>query len=108
MRTTLAAQLLKLDITAVDPTGDHIFANITGFVIKVLMVMVALVGAWKAFHVWMGEKEAEVKASRGDTGTLSSLRQVVYGVLVVEAILGGVLYLAAYGTSLLPTLIQGG
>ena len=102
MRTTLAAQLLKLDITAVDPTGDHIFANITGFVIKVLMVMVALVGAWKAFHAWMG---ADPKKN---DDSLPALRQVVYGVLAVEAILGGVLYLAAYGTSLLPTLIQGG
>ena len=104
MLTALADQLFKLDITAVDPTGDHIFANITGFVIKVLMVMVALVGAWKAFHAWMGG-DAKTKT---DSGTLTNLRQVVYGVLVVEAILGGVLYLAAYGTSLLPTLIQGG
>ena len=110
MLTALATQLLKTDITAVDPTGDHIFSNLTGFVIKALMVLVALIGAWKAFNVWLGgdNDDAKKAATSGDTSVMKGLRQVVYGVLVVEAILGGVLYLAAYGTSLLPNLIQGG
>jgi len=100
MLTTLATQLFRTDL--VDPTPDGILTRIVNFAIAALMVLVALLGAWKAFNAWMGGKEAATTG--GGKTTLGALREVVFGVIIVEAILGGVLILANYGTRILPSL----
>jgi len=94
MLIELATQLFRTDL--VDPTPDGILTRIVNFAIAALMVIVALLGAWKAFQTWSGD-------STGG-GAMSSLREVVFGVIIVEAILGGVLILANYGTRILPSL----
>ena len=107
MLTALATQLFRTDL--VDPTPDGILTRVVNFAIAGLMVLVALFGAWKAFQVWMGAppKEGATKAppiTGGGTGELKNLREVVFGVIAVEALLGGILVLANYGTSILPSL----
>ena len=99
MLTDLAIQLFRTDL--VDPTPDGILTRLVNFAIAGLMVLVALLGAWKAFTVWSG---ADGKATGGDKGALGSLREVVFGVIAVEALLGGILVLANYGTSILPSM----
>ena len=94
MLTELATQLFRMDL--VDPTPDGILTRVVNFAIAGLMVLVALLGAWKAFNVWSGD------ASGG--GAMKGLRDVVFGVIAVEALLGGILVLANYGTSILPSL----
>jgi hypothetical protein len=99
MLTTLATQLFRTDL--VDPTPDGILTRVVNFAIAGLMVLVALIGAWKAFQAWSG---ADGKATGGDSTAMQSLRQVVFGVVAVEALLGGILVLANYGTGILPSL----
>jgi len=94
MLTDLATQLFRTDL--VDPTPDGILTRIVNFAIAALMVLVALLGAWKAFNVWSGDGTGG--------GAMKSLREVVFGVIIVEAILGGILILANYGTRILPSL----
>ncbi len=98
MLTDLATQLFRTDL--VDPTPDGILTRVVNFTIAALMVLVALIGAWKAFQAWMGGKDA----STGGGQVMKNLRDVVFGVIVVEAILGGILVLASYGSGLLPSL----
>ena len=43
----------------------------------------------------------------GNAGGMQELRHVVFGVIVVEAILGGVIVLANYGTGLIPSFTGG-
>jgi hypothetical protein len=113
MLTDLATQLFRMDL--VDPTPDGILTRIVNFAIAALMVLVALVGAWKAFQAWSGAPAAAggaggaggAKAPAGTGGgsaEMKKLRDVVFGVVVVEAILGGILILANYGTRILPSL----
>jgi len=101
MLTDMATQLFRTDL--VDPTPDGILTRIVNFAIAALMVLVALLGAWKAFNAWMGGGKDAASTGGGKT-TMSNLRDVVFGVIVVEAILGGVLILANYGTRILPSL----
>lgn len=84
-----------------DPTSDGILTKVVTFGLSALMVITALLGGWYAFTTWTGGK------GKGDTGAMASLRQVVFGVIVVEAILGGVIILANYGTSLIPSFAGG-
>ena len=112
MLTALTTQLFRTDL--VDPTPDGILTRVVNFAIAGLMVLVALLGAWKAFQAWMGgpakEGAAKEGAARGPastgggTGEMQKLRQVVFGVIAVEALLGGILVLANYGTGILPSL----
>jgi hypothetical protein len=99
MLTTLATQLFRTDL--VDPTPDGILTRVVNFAIAALMVLVALLGAWKAFQAWMGGKDASTGGGKTD---MANLREVVFGVIVVEAILGGILVLANYGSGILPSL----
>lgn len=99
MLTTLATQLFRTDL--VDPTPDGILTRVVNFAIAALMVLVALLGAWKAFQAWMGGKDASTGGGQAD---MKNLREVVFGVIVVEAILGGILVLANYGSGILPSL----
>lgn len=82
-----------------DPTSDGILTRFVNFGISALMVIVVLLGAWYAFNAWMGAK------GKGDSEGLKGLRQVVVGVIVIQAILGGVLILANYGTGLIPSFL---
>ena len=80
-----------------DPTSDGILTRIVRFGISGMMVLVVLLGAWYAFKAWMDS------SGKGDGASMKSLRNIAFGVIVIEAILGGVLYLANYGTGLLST-----
>jgi hypothetical protein len=108
MINALATQLFSTDL--VDPTPDGILTRVVNFAIAGLMVLVALLGAWKAFQAWVGPagaKDAATKAppaTGGSSGELKKMREVVFGVIAVEALLGGILVLANYGTSILPSL----
>ena len=103
MLTDLATQLFSTDL--VDPTPDGILTRVVNFAIAGLMVLVALLGAWKAFQAWSTtENTTTATGSGGGTKTMQALRQVVFGVIAVEALLGGILVLANYGTSILPSL----
>lgn len=92
----LAAQLFKMDI--VDPTNDGILIRIIQFGISALMVLVVLLGAWFAFQEWTTAK------GKGDVENIKGVRSVVFGVIVIEAVLGGILVIARYGADLLPSL----
>ena len=103
MLTDLAIQLFRTDL--VDPTPDGILTRVVNFAIAGLMVLVALLGAWKAFTLWSKTETTEEKqGTGGSTEAMKNLRQVVFGVIAVEALLGGILVLANYGTSILPSL----
>jgi hypothetical protein len=96
MLTTLATQLFRTDLT--DPTSDGILTKAVNFGISALMVLVVVMGAWYAFSAWTSAK------GKGDSAGMTALRNVVFGVIVIEAVLGGILLLANYGTNLLPSL----
>ena len=101
----LNRQFYKLDI--VDPTGDGVLTRIVNFGISALMVLVVFLGAWYAFKEWMGTPDGGGSAGgpgKPASAKWSGLRNIVFGVIIIEAILGGILVLANYGTSLLPSV----
>lgn len=79
----------------VDPTSDGILTTLVNYGICALMVLVVLVGGWHAFKDWTGSKgEAALKI----------LREHAYGILGIEALLGGILLLANRGADIIPGL----
>lgn len=96
MLSALTVQLFRTDL--VDPTSDGILTRVVNFAIAALMVLVVLLGAWYAFKAWMSSK------GKGDTEGMKGMRDIVFGVIIIEAILGGILVFANYGTGLLPSL----
>ena len=82
------------DIT--DPTSDGILINLVNIGLSALMVIVALVGGWFAFKAWYEAK--------GKNTQITAIRDVAFGVLAVEAFLGGVMYIANYGSGLVDSL----
>lgn len=92
----IAAQLFKADI--VDPTNDGILLRIIQFGISALMLLAVLLGAWFAFQAWTSA------SGKGDQKSVVGVRNVVFGVIIIEAVLGGILVLARYGADLLPSL----
>ena len=96
MITEIATQLFKTDI--VDPTSDSILTRVVNYGISAMMVLVVVLGAWYAFKTWMEDKGA------GKSASWSHLRNIAFGIIIIEAILGGVLTLANYGTGILPSL----
>jgi len=97
----LATQTVTYLADLTDPTSDGILTRVVNFGLSALMVLVALMGGWYAFKAWTG------KGGKGDAGGMQELRHVVFGVIVVEAILGGVIVLANYGTGLIPSFTGG-
>lgn len=95
----LALQTVTYLADIADPTSDGILTRIVNFGIAALMVLVVLMGGWYAFNAWTGKK------GKVDADGLKELRHVVVGVIVVEAVLGGVLVLANYGTGLVPSFL---
>lgn len=87
-----AAQIVIYRADLVDPTSDGILTTLVNFGLAALMVLAVLVGGWQAFNVWMAKKGAAAHME---------LRTVVFGVLLVEMILGGIMWLANYGTGLI-------
>ena len=96
MITEIATQLFKTDI--VDPTSDSILTRVVNYGISAMMVLVVVLGAWYAFKAWMDDKGA------GGADQMKKLRDVAFGIIIIEAVLGGVLTLANYGTGILPSL----
>lgn len=94
--TSVTAVTYLADLT--DPTSDGILIRIVNFGLSGLAVVVALIGGWHAFSVW--------SASKGKSA-VKELRDVVFGVLAVEAVIGGVTLLANYGSSLIPSFAGG-
>lgn len=82
------------DIT--DPTSDGILINLVNIGLSALMVIVALVGGWYAFKAWSDAK--------GGASSVKAVRDVAFGVLAIEAFLGGVIFIANYGSSIIPGL----
>lgn len=82
------------DIT--DPTSDGILINLVNIGLSALMVMVALVGGWYAFKAWSDAK--------GGANSVKAIRDVAFGVLVIEAFLGGVMFIANYGSGIVDSL----
>ena len=104
MITVIATQLFKTDI--VDPTSDSILTRVVNYGISAMMVLVVVLGAWYAFKAWMtnsGGPGAPGKEG-GKSASWSHLRNIAFGIIIIEAILGGVLTLANYGTGILPSL----
>lgn len=97
----LATQTVTYLADLTDPTSDGILTRVVNFGLAALMVLVALMGGWYAFTTWTKS------GGKGDAGGMKSLREVVFGVVVVEAILGGVIILANYGTGLIPSFTGG-
>lgn len=92
MNEYLASTVIHLaDIQ--DPTSDGILIKVVNYGLGALMVIVALVGGWYAFQAWTGAK--------GKKAGLTEMRDVVFGVLVLEAILGGIIIIANYGSTIL-------
>lgn len=98
---TISTQTVTYLADIVDPTSDGILNRVVNFGISALMVLVALLGGWYAFKTWMDDGGGKGKES------MKNLREVVFGVIVVEAILGGVIILANYGTGLVPSFTGG-
>ena len=96
MITVIATQLFKTDI--VDPTSDSILTRVVNYGISAMMVLVVVLGAWYAFKSWMDS------SGSGDKTQMTALRNIAFGIIIIEAILGGVLTLANYGTGILPSL----
>ena len=82
------------DIT--DPTSDGILITLVNIGLSALMVMVALVGGWYAFKAWSDAK--------GGASSVKAIRDVAVGVLVIEAFLGGVMFIANYGSGIVDSL----
>jgi len=93
-----ATQTVTYLADIVDPTSDGILTRVVNFGIQAMMVLVIVMGGWYAFKAWMSV------SGKGDAGGWKSLRDIVFGVILIEAFLGGILYFANYGTSLLPSL----
>ena len=105
MITEIATQLFKTDI--VDPTSDSILTRVVNYGISAMMVLVVVLGAWYAFQAWMkasGGPGASKEGAAGKSASWSHLRNIAFGIIIIEAILGGVLTLANYGTGILPSL----
>ncbi|MFA5707531.1 hypothetical protein [Mycolicibacterium sp.] len=77
-----------------DPTPDGILSSVVNYALTALMVVVALCGGWFAFKAWAD--------ADGKGNAMKDMRSIVYSIIVVEAILGGVIILANYGTSIIP------
>lgn len=89
-----------------DPTSDGILTRFVNFGISALMVVVVLLGAWYAFQEWMGSHAAgDPRPGAKAPSRWAGMRNVAVGVIVIEAILGGVLVLANYGTGLVPSFL---
>lgn len=80
----------------VDPTSDGILINLVNIGLSALMVIVALVGGWYAFKAWSDAK--------GKGTAIKEVRDVAFGVLVIEAFLGGVMFIANYGSGIVGSL----
>lgn len=92
------AQTVTVLADLADPTSDGMLTKMVNYGLGALMVIVALMGGWFAFKVWVDKK--------GSKESLTELRTVVFGVIIVEAILGGVILLANYGTGLIPQFMS--
>ena len=88
------AQTVTYTGDLVDPTSDAILTKVVNYGLGALMVITALLGGWYAFSVWAEKK--------GKKEAITEIRHVAFGVIVVEAVLGGVIILANYGTGLIP------
>ena len=93
-QTATQSVILLADIS--DPTNDGILTTLVNFIIGGLMVVVAGLGAWYAFSAW--------RDAKGKKAALTELRDIAFGVVVIEAILGGIVALANYGSGALPFL----
>ena len=105
--TEIATQMFKTDI--VDPTSDSILTRVVNYGISAMMVLVVILGAWYAFKAWMTNSGGPGAAGKtggegGKSAGWSHLRNIAFGIIIIEAILGGVLTLANYGTGILPSL----
>lgn len=80
-----------------DPTDGGMLIKLINFALAALMVAVVGVGAWRIFKVWAFD-EAGTKVGKGSQ--IAGIRTEVIGILVVEACLGGVMWVANYGSSL--------
>lgn len=81
-----------------DPTSDGMLTKLVNYGLGALMVIVALMGGWFAFKAWID--------ASGKKESLAAMRGVVFGVIVVQAILGGIILLANYGSSLIPQFMS--
>ena len=93
-----ATQTVTYLADIVDPTSDGILTRVMTFSIQSMMLLVVLMGGWYALKAW------NASAGKGDASGSKSLRDIAFGVILIEAFLGGILYFANYGTSLLPSL----
>lgn len=92
----LAEQTVTVLADITDPTSDGILINLVNLGLSALMVIVALVGGWFAFKAWTDGK--------GKAASVTEIRNVAFGVLAVEAFLGGVMFIANYGSNIVPGL----
>lgn len=76
-----------------DPTDDGMLTTLVNWGLAALMVLVVLVGGWFGFKAWMDAK--------GKKEGVTAIRDVAFGVLAIEAFLGGVMFLANYGSGVI-------
>ncbi len=77
----------------VDPTSDGIFLTLVNVGLGVLAVIVPLLGGWYAFKTWTEAK--------GKAAAMTGIREVGFGVLVLEGFLGAIALAANYGSNIL-------
>lgn len=79
------------DIT--DPTSDGILVTLVNFGLGALAVITAGVGGYYAFNAW--------QESKGRAAALKGIREVLWGVLALEALYGVIFAAANYGSNIL-------
>lgn len=84
------------DIT--DPTSDGILVTLVNFGLGALAVITAGVGGYYAFNAW--------QESKGRAAALKGIREVLWGVLALEALYGVIFTVANYGSNIL-SLVPG-
>ncbi|KXO90611.1 Uncharacterised protein (plasmid) [Tsukamurella tyrosinosolvens] len=89
---TLETVIQLADIS--DPTSDGIALRAVNWTLAILMLLVVGFGAYYGFQAW------RKKAAAGANG-IAEVREVAFGVIVIEMFLGGIIWFANYGTSLL-------